>query len=197
MTLRRASRQAGVVAAMTVTLLVAGCAGFSLPESAFVDSPAKKSKQPLRTTPPAQSSKGADKDSSSLPDIQVSTGRPSIRHARTAAVEPPKPAAAPAAPAPARPAPPIDVGGRWKLKSPEVGGACTLTLTTAANASEGSISPESTCPGDFYNSRRWVFDRGNLIIRSQRGEMLGQLVLTAGESFEGRSSFGQRISLER
>jgi hypothetical protein len=106
--------------------------------------------------------------------------------------EPPPVAAAPAPP-PAPTPPPIDLAGRWRLTA-AAGGACFMTLGNAPGAGQGTIAPEGGCPGNFFTSRKWTFERDALIIRDHKGQPLAQLSFTGGH-FEGQDNSGGTISL--
>jgi hypothetical protein len=67
----------------------------------------------------------------------------------------------------------------------------------APGASEGTIAPEGGCPGSFFTSRRWALDHDGLSIRNHKDEPLGQFALSAGGRFDGRSSGGEPVSLQR
>jgi hypothetical protein len=102
--------------------------------------------------------------------------------------EPPPP------PAPSQP-PPVDLGGRWKL-SAAAGGGCLMTLGDAAGAAQGTIAPAGGCPGNFFTSRKWTFERNMLIIHDHKGATLAQLSY-AGGHFEGQDANGATLSLSR
>jgi hypothetical protein len=102
--------------------------------------------------------------------------------------EPPPP------PAPSQP-PPVDLGGRWKL-SAAAGGGCLMTLGDAAGAAQGTIAPAGGCPGNFFTSRKWTFERNMLIIHDHKGATLAQLSY-AGGHVEGQDANGATLSLSR
>ena len=105
------------------------------------------------------------------------------------------PQAAPQAiPVPSSP-PPVDLAGKWKLTAAS-GGACTMTFGNAPAATQGTIAPAGGCPGNFFTSRKWTFERDKLVIHDHKGEALAQLSFTGGH-FEGQSSNGTAISLSR
>ncbi len=60
----------------------------------------------------------------------------------------------------------------------------------------GTIAPEGGCPGNFFMSRRWTFERGALIIRDFKGRQLAQLTYTGGH-FEGRDTTGGILTLSK
>jgi protease inhibitor Inh len=107
--------------------------------------------------------------------------------------EPPPVAAAPPPAAPALTPPPIDLAGRWRLTA-AAGGACFMTLGNAPGATQGTIAPEGGCPGNFFTSRKWTFERDALIIRDHKGQTLAQLSFTGGH-FEGQDDKGGTLSL--
>ena len=111
------------------------------------------------------------------------------------APEPPPVAAAPTPPpSPPPPTPPpIDLAGRWRLTA-AAGGACFMTLGAAPGAGQGTIAPEGGCPGNFFTSRKWTFERDALIIRDHKGQPLAQLSFTGGH-FEGQDDKGGTLSL--
>jgi hypothetical protein len=106
---------------------------------------------------------------------------------------PPVAAAPPPAPPPALTPPPIDLAGRWRLTA-AAGGACFMTLGSAPGAGQGTIAPEGGCPGNFFTSRKWTFERDALIIRDHKGQPLAQLSFTGGH-FEGQDDKGGTLSL--
>jgi hypothetical protein len=86
--------------------------------------------------------------------------------------------------------------GRWRLVSPGKG-ACGMTFAVSAGAGEGTIAPEGGCPGNFFTSRRWLFDQGALVIRDHTGKTLTQLQHESSSRFEGKTDKGEPIWLER
>jgi hypothetical protein len=109
--------------------------------------------------------------------------------------EPPPEAAAPP-PRPPLPAPPpVDLTGRWRLTATG-SGACFMNFGHMPGAAQGTIAPEGGCPGNFFTSRKWTFERSNLIIRDHKGEALAE-VSFAGGRFEGHQTGGGAISLSR
>jgi hypothetical protein len=106
------------------------------------------------------------------------------------------PAASPGKGPGARVAPPVNLSGRWTLSSPG-GGSCAFTLTTAADATEGSIAPAGGCPLNFFTSRKWTYEDTGLVIRDHNGQSLAQLAQTAPNRFEGAATSGQSIALSR
>jgi len=71
-----------------------------------------------------------------------------------------------------------------------------MTFGNSLGAVQGTIAPEGGCPGNFFTSRKWTFEREVLIIRDHKGEPLAQLSFTGGH-FEGRQTGGAAISLSR
>jgi hypothetical protein len=63
-------------------------------------------------------------------------------------------------------------------------------------AAQGTIAPEGGCPGNFFTSRKWTFERSNLIVRDHKGEPLAELSFTGGR-LEGHQTGGGAISLSR
>jgi protease inhibitor Inh len=108
----------------------------------------------------------------------------------------PEPQASAAPPPPPAPSPPpVDLAGRWKLAAAS-GGACFMNLGSSPGAVQGTIAPEGGCPGNFFTSRKWTFERDALIIRNHKGEPLAQLAFSGGR-FEGREPNGAALSLSR
>jgi hypothetical protein len=106
--------------------------------------------------------------------------------------EPPPVAAAPP-PSPPPTPPPIDLAGRWRLTA-ATGGACFMTFGNTPGAVQGTIAPEGGCPGNFFMSRKWVFEHDALIIRDHKSQTLAQLSFTGGH-FEGQDDKGGTLSL--
>jgi hypothetical protein len=98
-------------------------------------------------------------------------------------------------PPPPPPPPPVDLTGRWKLTAAS-GGTCFMTFGNSPGAVQGTIAPEGGCPGNFFTSRKWTFERDALIIRDHKGEPLAQLSF-AGGRFQGHQTNGAAISLSR
>jgi len=69
-----------------------------------------------------------------------------------------------------------------------------MTLGAAPGAGQGTIAPEGGCPGNFFTSRKWTFERDALIIRDHKGQPLAQLSFTGGH-FEGQDDKGGTLSL--
>jgi hypothetical protein len=101
------------------------------------------------------------------------------------------------APPTARPTPPpVNMDGRWRLAA-QGGGTCSLNFGATPGSGEGTIAPEGGCPGNFFTSRKWIFEQGGLTIQDHTGQPLAQLVLAGSTRFEGQASNGQAISLGR
>ena len=93
-------------------------------------------------------------------------------------------------------APSPDMTGRWMLTSPGLG-TCVMNFGNATGSPEGTIAPEGGCPGDFFTSRRWIFEKNALVIRNHNGEPLAQLSAVTPMRFDGQSNNGESISLVR
>jgi hypothetical protein len=92
--------------------------------------------------------------------------------------------------------PPFAIAGRWTLASPGKG-QCAMTFgATEGGATEGTIAPEGGCPGNFFTSRKWVFDHTGLSIRNHKNEALAQLAV-AGGRFDGHATSGEPVTLSR
>src|SRR6516165_9933225 len=95
---------------------------------------------------------------------------------------------------PPPPPPPVDLAGRWRLSM--TGGACLLTLAGNPGAAEGSIAPAGGCPGNFFTSRRWTYERSMLIIRDHKGEALAEFSFADGR-FQGHANSGGPVTLAK
>jgi hypothetical protein len=71
-----------------------------------------------------------------------------------------------------------------------------MNLGATPGAPEGTVAPEGGCPGNFYTSRKWVYDHTGLSIRNHRGEPLAQLTMADGR-FSGQSVTGEPVTLGR
>jgi hypothetical protein len=108
---------------------------------------------------------------------------------RPQAENPPPPAEPPPPPA----APAVDMAGRWRLAA-AAGGACFMTFGIVAGvpgaaAAQGTIAPEGGCPDNFFTSRKWTFEDGELIIRDFKGQTLARLSYS-GDHFQGEGAGG-------
>jgi hypothetical protein len=108
----------------------------------------------------------------------------------------PEAQASPPPPPPAPPLPPpVDLTGRWKLMAAG-SRACFMNFGNAPGAAQGTIAPEGGCPGNFFTSRKWTFERGSLTLRDHKDEPLAQLSFSGGR-FEGHETGGGALSLSR
>jgi hypothetical protein len=96
---------------------------------------------------------------------------------------------------PRRP-PPFAIAGRWTLSTPGAGG-CAMNFGGAPGAAEGTIAPEGGCPGNFFTSRKWIYEENGLIIRDHTGQPLAQLVVTSSGRLDGQAATGQPVMLVR
>ena len=94
-----------------------------------------------------------------------------------------------------QPAPKLDMNGRWLL-SAKNSPPCGLAFRSAGDGQSGSITPEGGCPEDFFKSRIWSFESGDLVIQNQDNELLAQLRFVGGR-FEGKSTIGTSVTLAR
>ena len=92
-------------------------------------------------------------------------------------------------------APPEPMTGRWVLASGP--SQCGMNFGGAPEAPEGTLAPEGGCPGNFYTSRKWIFEQGSLVIRDHTGAQLGQLALAGPGRFEGTATNGAPVTLAR
>lgn len=97
----------------------------------------------------------------------------------------------------ARTPPPINMAGRWTLTSPGSGGGCAMNFGATPGAAEGTVAPEGGCPGNFFTSRKWVFEDNGLVIRDHTGQPLARLALGPAGRFDGQATTGQPITLAR
>ena len=72
-----------------------------------------------------------------------------------------------------------------------------MNFGAVAGASEGTIAPEGGCPGNFFTSRKWVFEESGLVIRDHTGQPLAQLAFAPPSRFDGRAASGQAVTLSR
>src|SRR5262249_1328507 len=92
---------------------------------------------------------------------------------------------------------PTEMSGRWTLASPGRG-QCALIFAAQAGAAEGSIAPEGGCPGKFFTSRKWTYEKSALVIRDHNGDALAQLTMAATTAnFDGQAASGEPITLMR
>jgi Protease inhibitor Inh len=92
--------------------------------------------------------------------------------------------------------PPVNMAGRWTLSSPGAG-TCAMNFGGAPGAGEGTIAPEGGCPGNFFTSRKWVFEDAGLLIRDHTGQPLAQLAFAPPSRFDGQATTGRPVSLAR
>jgi Protease inhibitor Inh len=104
---------------------------------------------------------------------------------------PPAQAATRAAPTP----PPVEMAGRWQFAS--TAGSCAMVFAATPGTGEGTIAPQGGCPGKFFTSRRWVYERDALVIRDHKGEPLARLAFSPPARFEGEAGAGETISLTK
>ena len=98
--------------------------------------------------------------------------------------------------APAVAPPPTSLSGKWTLSSTGAG-SCTMTFGAQPQASEGTIAPAGGCPYNFFTSRKWSYITGGLVIRDHKAETLAQLSPVGPDTYEGRTSDGQEVTLSR
>jgi hypothetical protein len=89
----------------------------------------------------------------------------------------------------------LTMPGRWMLAAPNAP-ACGMNFTARPGANEGRVAPEGGCPERFFTSRRWTLQQSMLTIGDEDSSQLAQLTFT-GERFEGKSSTGTPLILER
>jgi hypothetical protein len=92
--------------------------------------------------------------------------------------------------------PQAEMTGRWTFSSPGRG-VCVMNFGVNPGAPEGTIAPEGGCPGNFFTSRRWVFERDALVIRDHTGETLARLAQAGPGRFDGQSTAGEPVTLAR
>jgi hypothetical protein len=92
-------------------------------------------------------------------------------------------------------APAVAMTGRWMLAAPAAP-PCGLEFGNGDNAQSGTITPDGGCPGQFHRSRRWAFEDGLLVIKSDDNEALARLE-HAGGRFAGRAMDGIAVTLAR
>jgi len=101
-----------------------------------------------------------------------------------------------ATPGGSRTPPPVNMAGRWTLTSPG-GGGCAMNFGAVPGAAEGTIAPEGGCPGNFFTSRKWVFEDNGLVIRDHTGQPLARLALGSAGRFDGQAATGKPVALAR
>jgi Protease inhibitor Inh len=109
------------------------------------------------------------------------------------------PLAAPGAPGTAtgsRTPPPVNMAGRWTLTAPGTGG-CAMNFGATPGSPEGTIAPEGGCPGNFFTSRKWVFEDNGLVIRDHTGQPLARLAYGPSGRFDGQAQTGRAVTLAR
>jgi hypothetical protein len=113
---------------------------------------------------------------------------------------PPPLAAAPSGTVTAAPlgaTPSINMAGRWVLGTP-AGGSCSMNFGPWVAGKGGSIAPEGGCPGDFFTSRHWIVDNGEVVIRNHRSKPLARLAQITPDQFTGQSATNkQPVTLSR
>ena len=126
-------------------------------------------------------------------------GGPTAATTAPLAAAPTDPVAATPLAAPSSPragAPPVNMAGRWTLNSPGAG-TCAMNFAGAQGAAEGTIAPEGGCPGNFFTSRKWVFEQNGLVIRDHTGKALAQLAVVSPSRLDGQATTGQPVMLAR
>jgi hypothetical protein len=91
------------------------------------------------------------------------------------------------------PPPKLDMAGRWRVVTPNPP-SCGKIF--GGGADSGAIRPEGGCPGDFFTSRHWTMENGELVIRDHNSEPLAQLRFAEGH-FQGKSIKGLQVTLSR
>ncbi len=99
--------------------------------------------------------------------------------------------------APLGASPSINMVGRWILGSP-AGGSCSMNFGPWVAGKGGSIAPEGGCPGDFFTSRYWIVDNGEVVIRNHLKKPLARLAQITPDQFTGQSATNrQPVTLSR
>jgi hypothetical protein len=93
-------------------------------------------------------------------------------------------------------APPTPLAGKWTLATPGAG-SCVMNFGAQPDATEGTIAPAGGCPYNFFTSRKWSYITGGLVIRDHKAETLAQLSPVGPDTYEGRTSDGQEVTLSR
>jgi hypothetical protein len=112
---------------------------------------------------------------------------------------PPPLAAAPSGTVTAAPmgaGPSINMSGRWILGTP-AGASCSMNFGPWVAGKGGSIAPEGGCPGDFFTSRTWIVDNGEVVIRNHLSKPLARLAQVTPEQLSGQSAANQPVTLSR
>jgi hypothetical protein len=94
-------------------------------------------------------------------------------------------------------APKVEMSGRWLLSTPNAP-SCGMSFGVGAqeDGQGGTIKPEGGCPGNFFTSRHWTLDKGDLVIRDHNDEPLAELHFVGGR-FEGKSTDGLQVTIAR
>jgi hypothetical protein len=71
-----------------------------------------------------------------------------------------------------------------------------MNFTGGPGARNGNVSPEGGCAGNFYLSRRWLFEADVLVINDENNAILARLN-SAGGRYEGQSAAGLAVTLQR
>jgi len=71
-----------------------------------------------------------------------------------------------------------------------------MTFGATPGAAEGTIAPAGGCPGNFFMSRKWVFEHDKLVVRDYKGQLLAELSF-ANRRFAGTDAGGAEVSLNR
>jgi hypothetical protein len=88
-----------------------------------------------------------------------------------------------------------EMPGRWILAAPNAP-TCGMNFAGAPGTQNGNVVPEGGCPGNFFMSRRWVLEQGELVIIDQDNNPLARLKFANG-LYEGQSTAGTPITLSR
>ena len=72
-----------------------------------------------------------------------------------------------------------------------------MNFGSTPGAAEGTVAPEGGCPGNFFTSRKWVFEENGLVIRDHTGQPLARLALGPTGRFDGQATTGQPVTLAR
>lgn len=89
------------------------------------------------------------------------------------------------------------VAGVWKLS---IGATdpCMLTLSSdPANASAGTVTPSTECPGGLNTIGRWKQSGPGIQLLSPSGDMIAWLKEKNGSYQGSRLTDGQRLALDR